>query len=369
MTAVFVCLANSACSKSQSPRQIANATAAQPASAQHSSAVSSSRSAADGESPQVTTTNTSPQQSASSQSQAGQSPGGNPPRLVASDETQGPFQIAGQTFTFVKHVQKIEGSKSPDDSSVEWWELRDAGGKAIYREQYKPSFQDGRFNDTEDVGARELKTKFGQGILLDGMSLPSAPNSGSWEQVFGLVNGKLTPFSGPISTEGEFIEETVDTFQPSALFRGQQPRTVSRDILTFRVWTGNFSIIYGVAIDWMQGTLRPAWTCMERTSKGPSTACRYKVQAEASPRTEMTFVRLFSEPDAGSVPKHAVIKPDSKIEFVEAQATMSWNSDEHNTTFGPASSDPIWLHIKVDGEDGWISGEEDFEAVGLPEAG
>jgi hypothetical protein len=29
----------------------------------------------------------------------------------------------------------------------------------------------------------------------------------------------------------------------------------------------------------------------------------------------------------------------------------------------------VWIHVKIDGQDGWISGEEDFEAVGLPQAG
>jgi hypothetical protein len=294
---------------------------------------------------------------------------------VAADQTEGPFHVGTQSFTFVKHIQKIDGSKSPDDSTVEWWELRDANGKAVYREQYGVSFENGTFTETEGVGARELKTKFGQGILVDGMSLPSAPNSGSWVQVFGLFNGKLVPFSGPIATEGEFLEEEVASYQPSALFRGQQLQTVSRDVLNFRMWTGNFNITYAVAIDWTQGALHPAWTCMERTSKGPSSACRYKVQADPAPRTEMTFVRLFSEPDPGFPPKHVVIKPDSKIEYLEAQMLVSWNSNEKNTTFGvqvsdaPSPSDPIWLHIRVDGQEGWIFGEEDFEAVGLPTAG
>jgi len=275
----------------------------------------------------------------------------------------------------VKHIQKIEGSKSPDDSTVEWWELRDPTGAAAYREQYGVSFENGTFSETEDVGARELKTKFGQGILIDGMSLPSAPNSGSWVQVFGLLNGKLVPFGGPISTEGEFLEEAVDSYQPSAMFRGQQPQTVSRDVLNFRMWTGNFNIVYAAAIDWIQGALHPASTCIRMASKGPSSACRYKVQVDSAPRTEMTFVRLFGAPDPGFTPKHVVIKPDSKIEYLEAQMPVSWNSDQKNTTFGvqvsdaPSSSDPIWLHIRVDGQDGWISGEEDFEAVGLPTAG
>jgi hypothetical protein len=86
---------------------------------------------------------------------------------VAADQTEGPFHVGTQTFTFVKHVQKINGSKSPDDSTVEWWELRDATGKAVFREQYQVAFESGTFSETEDVGARELKTRFGPGILVE----------------------------------------------------------------------------------------------------------------------------------------------------------------------------------------------------------
>jgi len=295
------------------------------------------------------------------------------PHVEISEKTEGPFHVNGQAFTFVKHMQKIAGSKSPDDSTVEWWELRDSAGKSVYRAQYGVNFQNGTFEETEDVDARELKTKFGQGILVDGQSLPSAPDTGSWVQIFGWFNGKLAPFGAPISIEGDFVGEDVDSFQPSAMFRGQQPQTVSRDVLNFRLWTGNFNIQYPVAIDWILGSLRPAWTCMQRTSSGPSAACRYKVEAESSPRSEETFVRLFSEPDPGFTPSHVVIKPESKIEFVEAQMPVSWNSDEHNISFGvQVSNQPspvIWLHLKVDGRDGWISGEEEFEAVGLLQAG
>lgn len=252
---------------------------------------------------------------------------------------------------------------------MEWWELRDANSKAVYRKQYGLNFQNGRFGETEDIGARELKTKFGQGILVEGQSLPSAPNTGSWVQVFGLSNQKIVPLSNPIGIDGDFLGEDVDSYQPSAMFRGQQPHTVSRDILKFRMWTGNFNIIYGVTIDWMQATVRPAWTCMRTTSQGPSSACIFKVELEPTSRTELSFVRLFAEPDTGLTPRHVVIKPESKLEFIEAQASVAWSSDQNNTSFGLRDSDKVWLHIKVDGEDGWISGEEDFEAVGLPQAG
>ena len=291
------------------------------------------------------------------------------PPLVASDETQGPFHIGDQTFTLVKHIEKIKDSKSPDDMSVEWWELRDSTGKAAYRQQYGLELENGSFGDTQEVTARELKTKFGQGILVEGGSLPSAPNSGWWVQVFGLFNGKLVPFSPAISADGEFLEENVSTYQPSPVFRGQQQSPVSNDVLKFRMWTGNFNIHYSVIIDWLQAKVRPEWICSQMTSKGRSSACRYQVDAESNRNGELSFVRLFGEPDEGFTPKHVVIKPESKIEFIEAQASIAWSADQNNASFGVANSEKIWLHIKVDGQDGWISGEEDFEAVGLPQSG
>jgi hypothetical protein len=76
----------------------------------------------------------------------------------------------------VKHVQSIEGNTSGDDSTVEWWELRDAAGKADYRRRYPVGFENGTFVETENVDARELKASLGQGILVEGGELPSAPN-------------------------------------------------------------------------------------------------------------------------------------------------------------------------------------------------
>src|SRR5215469_3384025 len=53
------------------------------------------------------------------------------PKVVIIDQTEGPFRVGGQSFTFVKHVQSLHGETSGDDSTVEWWELRDATGNAV----------------------------------------------------------------------------------------------------------------------------------------------------------------------------------------------------------------------------------------------
>lgn len=289
------------------------------------------------------------------------------PKVVAADHTEGPFHVGGQSFTFVKHVQSVKSNTSGDDSTVEWWELRDAAGKAVYRRQYPVGFENRTFVETENVDARELKASFGQGILIEGGELPSAPNGGWWIQIFGLINGKLTPLSGAMCADGAFLGEQVESYQPSPTFRGQQPQSVSHDVLKFRVWTGNVSIIYGVIIDWIQGKLRPEWTCL--TAQGQLSGCHYQIEANPVRGSEMTFVRLFPEPENGFIPKHVVVKPDSKIDYLEAEASVSWSAYQDNISLGVSDPGKVWLHVKIDGQDGWISGEEDFDAVGLPQAG
>jgi hypothetical protein len=289
------------------------------------------------------------------------------PNVIITDQTEGPFRVGDQRFTFVKHVQSLHGETSGDDSTVEWWELRDAAGNAVYRRKYPVGFENGTFTDTENVDARPLKASLGQGVIVEGGELPSAPQGGWWIQVFGLISNKLTPLSGVVSAEGAFLGEQIETSQPIRTYWGQQPHAVSDDVLKFRVWTGNVSIFYDVKIDWIQGKLRPEWTCLN--SQSQIDACRYPIEANPARANEMTFVRLFPEAQDGSVPKHIVVKPDSKIEYLEAEALVSWRPYQDDVSFEVTDPNKVWIHVKIDGQDGWVSGEEDFQAVGLPGAG
>jgi hypothetical protein len=100
-----------------------------------------------------------------------------------------------------------------------------------------------------------------------------------------------------------------------------------RDVLKFKVWTGNFSIVYPVLINWISGKLEPAWRCMETTSKGQVERCSYPIMAEGHRDEQPTFVRLFPEPDEGFTPKHVVVQPQTRIEYLEARVPVVWSSD------------------------------------------
>jgi hypothetical protein len=74
------------------------------------------------------------------------------PKVVVADHTEGPFQVGGQSFIFVEHVQSVEGQTSGDDSTVEWWELRDTAGKAVYRRQYPVGVENAQEDHPAEIG-------------------------------------------------------------------------------------------------------------------------------------------------------------------------------------------------------------------------
>jgi hypothetical protein len=142
---------------------------------------------------------------------------------------------------------------------------------------------------------------------------------------------------------------------------------VMNDVLRFRVWTGNFNIVYPVLINWITGKLQPAWRCIETTSKGQVERCSYPITVEAHRDNQPTFVRLFPEADDGFTPKHVIVQPQSKIEYLEARTPVAWNEDAKAVSFGVNGD--VWIRVRIDDLEGWIHTEEDFEAVGLPLAG
>jgi hypothetical protein len=295
-----------------------------------------------------------------------------PPKVVASDRSQ-TLTVAQQAFRLVTHVQSIPGTT---DETVEWWELRNAKEHVVYRQSYAVTFMNGSFEWMVSINAKSFTTPQGSGILIQGGEEPSAPESGGWVQVFGFKYGRdkygadeslFGPFGPPIFIEGEFLGIGTDSFRPTPTSFGGVTATVMRDVLKFRLWTGNFNIVYPVLINWITGKLQPAWRCIESTSKGQIERCSYPITVEAHRDNQLTFVRLFPEPDDGYTPKHVVVQPQSKIEFLEARTPVAWNENAKAISF--SVNGDVWVKVRIDGVEGWIHSQEDFDAVGLPQAG
>jgi hypothetical protein len=67
--------------------------------------------------------------------------------------------------------------------------------------------------------------------------------------------------------------------------------------------------------------------------------------------------------------KHVVVEPNSKVEFLGAEVPITWSEDAKNICFGVAQNGDTWLKVRIDGVEGWIHTQEDFDAIGLPLSG
>ncbi len=297
-------------------------------------------------------------------------------KLVAADSTQS-FSIADHVIRFIKHVQRIESAPGKTaEETVEWWELRNSKDQVVYREQYPFNVVNGVFDFAVSVTANSFATKEGAGIVIQRGDEPSDPLSGGSVQLFGYKYGRekygvdeslFQSFGPPIWIQGDYLGIGTDTDRPKPTLPAGVTMMTMDDILKFKVWTGNFFVMYPVRINWITGRLEPARRCLEMTPKGPNQRCSYPVEVEAHLGSEPTFVRLFPEPDDGFTPKHLVVQPTSKIEFLEVRAQVDLSGDAKAVSFDVNGD--VWLKVRIAGQEGWIHSEEDFQAIGIPQSG
>jgi hypothetical protein len=289
--------------------------------------------------------------------------------LEDSTRTIGPLVVGDKEFTVILQIRYIVGPSPVVDQDFRettvGLQIQDTSGTAHYRISFPYEFNGETFVETTHAWAGSLQGETGSGILLSYNVVPSSPNSGTSWQVFGTFNGKLVPLSKPISAEGELLEGSSAS---GAVKTSTEPNRPG-DMLHVRIWTGNFFVIVPVQLDWMQAVARPAWRCARMTARGWRPLCRFPVEAERVPsENEMTFVRLHSQPEEGTgIPEHVVVKRDSKVEFLEAEGELIWS--ERSVTINVSVAGDVWLRVHIDGKDGWIHTQEDFAAVGLPQAG
>jgi hypothetical protein len=279
----------------------------------------------------------------------------------------GPFQLQSKRFTVVLHEKHIAGIPVPDpefQTTLVGIEIKDEKDVVHHHESFGYEFNGTEFSEAKGATAELIEGRQRNGLLVTYGSLPSTPLGGQSWQVFGLFNDQLVPFSKPIYVEGDLVDEA----QGGVLKTSPEP-DLQGEVIRFRIWTGNFFVIYPVRIDFLLAKAMPAWRCFKMTARGNLPLCQYQIETDRVPvDADLTFVRLF--PEGGEemgTPDHVVIKGDSKVEFLGTEGEVKWEEDDHGVGLNPG--DDFWLKVRIDGKEGWIHTEEDFEAVGLPQAG
>src|SRR5438128_1912627 len=289
-----------------------------------------------------------------------------------TEQRVGPFSVAGKEYRIVLHKKK----RQPETGdTVVAMEIRDAADTVLYQRTFPHPSADVEFSDAWFVSAGVLTGTNGTGLLVsyDLDSEPSAPEpeSSEWYQVFGVVKGKFKPFSGPILVQGEVA--SVD--RTSKQFKTAGPLDSQSDALNFKVWAHHFRLIYPVRVDWNQGKLNPAQACDTANAGGSRRPCQYAVTREDDRRTDgLTFVQLCPESVACKNPERVLVKKDSKVELLSCATEVQWSEGLTSRPTGKpdsmddqggisVSSDNVQLKVRVDGKEGWIHADEDFNAL------
>ena len=288
------------------------------------------------------------------------------PPLEDVEKRLGPFALApGQDFFVVVHSKRLQMQPGKFDEAVACVEIRDAPGTVQFHEDFAYTVEEGAFNDECSVGAEMLIGSMGKGLMISAQCQPSAPLSGGSVQIFSVVNGRLVPFGKPLYVEGD-----IQGFVPGAITKQGQVTTYSADMLKFKVFTGNVFVILPLRINWMEGKLELGMRCYEQSGHGMvESGCEVPVvEVERYPSDEEeTFVRMFPESNEHMIAEHIVVRRDSKVEILAAKVRASLGEDKNSMGLGV--EDDVWLKVRVDGKEGWIHSQEDFEAIGLPQAG
>jgi hypothetical protein len=282
----------------------------------------------------------------------------------------GPFAIGGADYTVVFVKKRLSNASDPVlAETLASLEIRGPAGVVSYRKDFPYVLAQDLFLWNLSASAQLLSGKTGAGLLIRYLDRVPAPPAGapqvseSW-QLFGLVNGKLAPLGKPALLGGP---------QAGGPFMGVMMRaangTVSvinqPDIISVRVWTGSFYAFVPLRVNWGQGGLAQGQRCIELVWGGHEVGCEMRVEAgRKPPAEEFTFVRMFAE--AHEIPEaaeHVVLERNSKVEIIECKAITNWT--EKDELIQPVFSD-MWLHVRIDDHKGWIHGENDFAAVGLP---
>lgn len=259
--------------------------------------------------------------------------------------------IGNRSFTVQIHEEEFQ--EEVPKGQVPLWgrtvqEIRilDRAGSVHFAEAFHvPRFSTG-FEYSFSVIPYLLVGETWRGILLVRDAIPSAPASGRSIRIFTRQGEKVRPFTQWLTVYGR-----INGISPSAngRIRLQDGR------IPFTVWTGYFGVVVPLSVD-----LENART---RIPEGLRT---FSVE-DRMPEffRDPDPVELYVQPLENSPTISVPVKRDSRIEYIEALTEASFVGEK---TLELRVQKP-WLHLRVNGQEGWVREEKDLIKVGLSPAG
>lgn len=294
----------------------------------------------------------------------------------------GPFTIADQHYTVLFHYATLSANsasaapsaKSP--STLSSLQILDAHANSVYQQTFPYTVSERRFTEKLTASASLLGGNGGAVMVIRFLDQPvPAPGAAhefakeSW-QLFGVANGHFAPFGAPLPL-GQGTDITVGGTVAAVMMRGGiavMPIASTAEVLAFRAWTGNFYAAVPVRFDWAHGQWGAGSQCYQ-TANGTLTerGCIMSLDAKPQPRppdADTLYVHLFVAPDGNADNSQNIpVSPGSDVELLEMQAIVDWHSQGQSVSCNFRS---VWVRTRIDGNEGWVHGQDAFDALGLP---
>jgi hypothetical protein len=306
-------------------------------------------------------------------------------RLRDSDTRQGPFTVANQRYTVLFQYKVLSedlpstAASAKSMSTLSRLEILNARDAVIYHQDFPSTVTQGRLQEHLTASASLLSGNGGVALVLRFLDRPDHPEGAgafakeSW-QLFTTVDGQLRPL-GPMLPLGHGGDITVGGVVTAVMMKGGiavMPMASSAEVLALRIWTGNFYVLVPVRFDWAHGQWGEGQQCY-RTANGTLTesGCIMPVQAGPQPRSpdaDLPYVQLFVGPDGNTEGSASImITPSKQLEFLETFAIVQWHTEGLQGQRVACTFDDVWLRIRIDGHEGWVHGQDAFDALGLPQ--
>jgi hypothetical protein len=261
--------------------------------------------------------------------------------------------VGSRYFTVLLHREKFGG-----EEHVRLLQLRDETGVVHYEESFDPPMRDNQAVWTTTISAHALRGERGQGLVVYYQQLPSAPHTGLSLRIFALQGSRLEPLAPLLSVHGTFAE-LLASRESGVLF------LLPGERLDVEVWTGYFGITVPFRVRLAGCT--PGEQCIRpAVRRGDIVPGLSLLSVNAPHRRIITsaHVQLFDAPEGMAVARVPVSRT-SEVSIIQVAADVFTEKDNGVDVIRTRRE---WLHVRIDGREGWIHGDESFTAIGLKAA-
>jgi hypothetical protein len=261
----------------------------------------------------------------------------------------GPFSIDGREFAVKVHTTCYKESKhagmcdEDDEETVSSVEIVDENGKVAFKRSFPVPLVRQGGKHLVDVTLLEGREHQALELTYENLSVPAS--RGKSIQLFGLQNGILKPLDPePLKFQGGLGDLPAGKIADSK-------RLLENDTLRIYTLTTYFYIVTPVRVNWQDFRLDRQDSGDFDVADQPPYDIHPDIESERP-------VHLYPSPDQKTTPVGVNLAPGSRVQLLKARFTAA-PPDEHD------SANDTWLKVRVDGQEGWILGLDDYTALGL----